>query len=137
ETARARPGKTPLFGDFAAPAHMNGDLAQHPFLRLGQHQLVPARRRRDALRQLVELRARLRPAGFPERVGEGLRLGLVLRAGANRADRAGIEVELSAEQLEFAVEARRPSELTSTTPRSSSTMRATAFSLAASLPSAS
>ena len=48
-------------------ADVGRDVAQHLPLRTGQHQIVPASSRFDALRQIVETRTRLDTTRFPQR----------------------------------------------------------------------
>ena len=61
QSARALPGKPPPLEDGEPMAQMHRHLPQSERLRLGQHQVVPARGRVDALRERVET-APLEPA---------------------------------------------------------------------------
>ena len=67
EAACASRGPAPVVVDGRAPAHVGRDLPEELALRLGEHEVLPARRRLDPLREVVEARSRLRSRGVPER----------------------------------------------------------------------
>src|SRR5262249_27981597 len=108
EAARACRSKSPLLVNLGALAHMNRDFTEHVLLVFGQNQIIPCRGRLDPLRQIVELRPRLRPADLPQRSFQIS--GILLpppRVGASAPNRARIEIELRPQTFHTSVQTRR------------------------------
>ena len=85
--------------------HVHGNLVQHFRLLRRQHQVVPARQRHDAARQLVHPRPRLDTAGVPQTSAQvGVGAWLLQNALASVANGERPEVELRAHRIEFAVQ---------------------------------
>ena len=66
QPARSFRRKPPTFVNLRAMPHVRHDVPQNLHLRLGKHQVLPAVRRVDALRQIGKPRARMQPAGVPQ-----------------------------------------------------------------------
>src|SRR5262245_8212126 len=67
EAASALGCESPLIVDLWPPPDVSGDIAQSLTLGLGQHEIVPGRRRLYALAQVVQACPSLGATGIPER----------------------------------------------------------------------
>ena len=91
---------------------MQRDVAQDPQLQLRQHQILPARRRFDALGEVVQSWTGLHPARVPQRLRTAAGVGAAAvgerqRVGARRGHLRVIEIELYHHRVDFAVERER------------------------------
>jgi len=85
---------------------MRGNIAQYLALRRWQHQVVPRHRRLDPLRQIVQARSRLHPAGIPHRsrkIVTGIAVQPTERIGAGSANGVGAEIELRYQHIHLTV----------------------------------
>src|SRR4051794_13192740 len=102
EPAQALAREAPRLVHALTAADMGRHLAQDLELRRRQDDVVPARDRLDPLREVVELRTRLRAAGAPQRLLE--RASGPQRVDRRRRDRLRVEVELPRQRVERSVE---------------------------------
>src|SRR5262245_1652581 len=68
QTSRAVSAKAPGFVDGSALAHVRNDFVQKLLLDLWQNEILPACSRLDALREVLQRRAGLQAADFPEQL---------------------------------------------------------------------